>query len=263
MLVESFRKFIRISLPLASGLILSACATHTAKLPPSVEEINPDKPGWYPQFEDKVQYPDFVELFPAPPAENSPIFANDKKVFKDTRKLKGTQVWYDAAKFARIAPEVLSEYFSPVMSRKITKEETPWTYYIIARIIADVAGSGTRDIKHHYKRVRPFVYFNTGTCSTKEDEEAHRKSYSYPSSHAAYGQALALILTEIDPANQAKIAKKGIEYGQFRVICGFHWDSDVNLGRLVASHVVARLHTNMEFIEALKNAKAEFGHQTR
>ena len=123
--------------------------------------------------------------------------------------------------------------------------------------------AGTKGIKNHYKRTRPFVYFNTGTCSTREDEEDHRYTYSYPSTHSTYGQALALVLSEIDPANQAGIIKKGADYGYFRVVCGFHWQSDVELGRIVASHVVARLHSNAEFMDALNHAKAEYRSQQK
>jgi acid phosphatase (class A) len=214
-------------------------------------------------FIAKEQYPDFVALVPPPPAEGSYIFANDKKIFKETRKLKDSQIWKDAAKFAEIKPEVLSVYFSPVMSKPITKETTPWTYYVVERLIADVSGGGTKALKKHFKRVRPFVYFNAGTCSTKADEEDHRTTFSYPSTHSTYGQALALVLSEIDPKSQAGIIKKGADYGYFRVVCGFHWQSDVELGRIIASHVVARLHSSPEFMEALNNAKAEYSAQNK
>mgnify|MGYP003064931414 CR=1 FL=1 len=46
--------------------------------------------------------------------------------------------------------------------------------------------------------------------------------------------------------------------GQSRVICGYHFQSDVDAGRLVASAVVARLHANKEFMEQLTKAKVEF-----
>lgn len=259
MLTSSLKNLGIISLTVAAALFISGCtANNNTRLPPELSSLKSDKPGKYPQYEKKANYPDFVALVPPPPAENSYIFANDKKIFKETRKLKGTQIWKDAATFREINPDVLSSYFSPVMSKPITKDGTPWTYYIVGRIIADVSGSGTKGIKSHYKRVRPFVYFNTGTCSTKEDEAAHRLSYSYPSTHSTYGQALALVLSEIDPASQAQIIRKGADYGYFRVVCGFHWQSDVELGRIVASHVVARLHANDEFMEALNYAKAEY-----
>ena len=46
--------------------------------------------------------------------------------------------------------------------------------------------------------------------------------------------------------------------GQSRVICGYHWQSDVDAARIVASGVVARLHANAEFQKYLTAAKKEF-----
>ena len=42
------------------------------------------------------------------------------------------------------------------------------------------------------------------------------------------------------------------------MICGYHWQSDVDAARVVASSVVATLHTKPAFIEQLAKAKAEF-----
>jgi membrane-associated phospholipid phosphatase len=33
-------------------------------------------------------------------------------------------------------------------------------------------------------------------------------------------------------------------FGESRVICGYHWQSDVDAARIVGSAVVATLHTN-------------------
>ena len=46
--------------------------------------------------------------------------------------------------------------------------------------------------------------------------------------------------------------------GQSRVICGYHFQSDVDAGRLVASAVVARLHADDNFMKQLNKAKKEF-----
>lgn len=46
--------------------------------------------------------------------------------------------------------------------------------------------------------------------------------------------------------------------GQSRVICGYHFQSDVDAGRIVASAVVARLHANDDFNAQLAKAKVEF-----
>jgi acid phosphatase (class A) len=65
-------------------------------------------------------------------------------------------------------------------------------------------------------------------------------------------------LAEINPARQDEILKRGYEMGESRIICGYHWYSDIEAGRIVASAVVARLHANSEFLNDLAEAKAEF-----
>jgi len=106
-------------------------------------------------------------------------------------------------------------------------------------------------------QVRPFVLFKNHTC-TPQDDEKMAKTGSYPSGHASFGWAAALILAEINPGRETDILKRGYDFGQSRVICGAHWQSDVDNGRLMGAAVVASLHSNPKFNMALNNAKEEF-----
>ncbi|MFT4021066.1 MAG: phosphatase PAP2 family protein, partial [Acinetobacter sp.] len=71
------------------------------------------------------------------------------------------------------------------------------------------------------------------------------------------GWSTALILAEIRPDRQNEILKRGYEYGQSRVICGVHWQSDVDAGRITGSAIVARLHADAGFMKQLDQAKRE------
>ena len=84
-----------------------------------------------------------------------------------------------------------------------------------------------------------------------------RTNGSYPSGHTARGWSLALVLAELNPDRQEEILKRGFEYGQSRVIVGAHWQSDVDMGRIVSAAGVARLHADDDFNEQLNRAKAE------
>ena len=77
-------------------------------------------------------------------------------------------------------------------------------------------------------------------------------------SHTAIGWATALVLAEINIDRQNEILKRGFEFGQSRVICGVHYQSDVDAGRVVASGLVARLHADEGFCTQLAKAKKEF-----
>ena len=73
---------------------------------------------------------------------------------------------------------------------------------------------------------------------------------------------MALLLCEINPAAQDAILKLGYEWGQSRVIAGYHWQSDVDASRLVAAAGYARLHTNAEFLADIAAARAEYARKT-
>jgi acid phosphatase (class A) len=80
---------------------------------------------------------------------------------------------------------------------------------------------------------------------------------SYPSGHTAIGWAWALILSEIAPEQTDAILARGRTFGQSRVICNVHRQSDVIEGRFMGSAVVSRLHAEPAFRAAIETAKAE------
>lgn len=120
----------------------------------------------------------------------------------------------------------------------------------------DAGEYATRSAKQHYNRVRPFAFYKEATCRP-EDEKELSTNGSYPSGHTTIGWSVALVLAEVNPARQNEILKRGYELGQSRVICGYHWQSDVNAARVVGSAVVATLHNNPAFETQLAKAKAE------
>lgn len=94
------------------------------------------------------------------------------------------------------------------------------------------------------------------TCSP-EDEKHLSDDGSYPSGHTAIGWAWALILAEISPEQADAILARGWAFGQSRMICNVHWQSDVMMGRIMGAAAVATLHTNSEFRAAIEASKDE------
>jgi acid phosphatase (class A) len=138
---------------------------------------------------------------------------------------------------------------------KLSTDKTPELAVLVSYIITD-ASNATRKAKNHFNRLRPFLYFNEGTLIPAEEESHHTPSY--PSSHSATGWTVALVLTELLPERAELILKAGYEYGQSRVIAGYHWQSDVDAGRLAASVLYAKLQGNERFREQLAKARQEF-----
>ena len=62
---------------------------------------------------------------------------------------------------------------------------------------------------------------------------------------------------ELFPENADALLKRGWEFGQSRIVCNVHWQSDANQGRIMGAAAVARLHADPGFLEDLEAAKKE------
>ena len=145
--------------------------------------------------------------------------------------------------------------FSCTLGVPISQQATPHLNMLLRRSLTD-AGLATYAAKDHYQRQRPFVRFAEPTCSP-QDEAALAKDGSYPSGHASLGWAWGLVLTEVAPERAQTLLERAYAFGQSRAICGVHWQSDVDAGRLVAAATVARLQSSADFRAQLALARAE------
>ena len=150
---------------------------------------------------------------------------------------------------------IIQEY-CPILGLEITKEDTPELYTLMQDVGASCDSISDR-AKQKYMRWRPFMYYNEPTL-VPEQEEEHRTNGSYPSGHTVLGWTMALLLSDINPAVADQLLARGYEYGQSRVIAGYHWQSDVDAGRLAASVLYAKLQGNERFREQLAKARQEF-----
>src|SRR5690606_6351501 len=146
--------------------------------------------------------------------------------------------------------------FSCALGIDISESATPNINMLLRRTLTD-AGGATYRAKDEYKRTRPFVHFGDPSC-TPESEARLAKDGSYPSGHSALAWAWALVLTEVAPERADAILQRGYQFGQSRAICGVHWQSDVEAGRVIGAAAIARLHSDPTFRAQLANAKEEF-----
>src|SRR4029079_11967957 len=79
----------------------------------------------------------------------------------------------------------------------------------------------------------------------------------YPSGHASLGWLWGTILAELAPEHADALIARGIALGDRRVICGFHYPSDIVAGRLAAAALLQRLHADRKFQHDLDDARAE------
>lgn len=199
--------------------------------------------------------PDSLSLLPPPPQKGSADFAADEEAYRATRALRNTPRWTLAVRDANLNFPGAPEAFSCAVDIPITRTETPHLYDLMRRSLVDSARV-TFAAKDHYRRVRPFVVNKESTC-TPEYEPELMKNGSYPSGHSSIGWTWALILTELAPGRENAILSRGYAFGENRVVCGVHWQSDVTAGRVVASSLVARLHADPVFRKEMAAAGAE------
>ncbi len=198
-----------------------------------------------------------LKLLPPPPAEGSAQFEYDKAQYEWGKSIRDTERGVQAVSDANLSKGWINGAFGEAFGEEISKERTPELYKLLTKVHRDAGNLGTRAAKEYYMRRRPFMVMNESTA-TPWAEEGLRKNGSYPSGHTSVGWAVALVLSEINPARQLEILQRGYEFGQSRVIVGAHWQSDVDMGRIIGSSIVASLHANEGFIEQLAKAKSEF-----
>jgi acid phosphatase (class A) len=241
---------------LAGLVCLLATGCSSVPVPPaSPAEVAEIRPGVLAGYLPRKDLPNSLTLLPQPPAAGSAVFAADEETYRATRSARGTPRWQLAAQDAVLTFPKAANAFSCTLDVPVSQEATPHLNMLLRRSLVD-AGLATYAAKDKYQRTRPFVMHKEESCTPKE--EAHlSKDGSYPSGHAALGWAWALILAEIAPDRADALLARGHDFGQSRVICGVHWQSDVEAGRLVGAAAVARLHADPVFRAQLAAAKAE------
>lgn len=223
-----------------SFLILGLCLTATAQKP----------------LLDSMQMPNAVYFLPAPPDTASARFQYDKAQYR-----WGLEQRKDSARRAVAVSDAIwsvdniCRVMSEPFGMTISKETTPAIYEMLSVGIMTADQAGKRP-KKHYMRTRPYVFFGEPTIVPGDEEELSHNG-SYPSGHTILGWSAALLLSEVNPDSADAIMAVGYRFGQSRVIAGFHWQSDVDAGRLVASAAVARLHADERFLKLMAEARKE------
>ncbi len=238
--------------------LFAAAASFAASIyaaPITGKDALSDPTKYYSTLEETI---DSVALIPPPPSPvkaGDPVNDADRIAYFEGKKLRtaerGAQAILDAN------GSLIHLAFQDAFGVKITKEDTPKLYAFIKHLRSETGSLAPRGAKKKYNRIRPFVYYGEPTCY-KDDEARLSKDGGYPSGHSARGWAIALILAEINPANKDAILERGLDMGRSRVICGYHWASDVENARIIGAANVAALHSNPWFIRDLNAVKTEF-----
>ena len=235
---------------LLATLIVAGCAG--VQPPTSPDAVYGGRPGYVLGYLPVDELPDMRTVLPLPPQPGSAAFAADEEAYAATRKLRGTPRWELAARDADLTFPNATRVFSCVLDIPISEQATPHLNILLRRIRSDA--SRVNDLpKALYKRQRPYLAHGDTSCTP---DEKH-KNDSYPSGHTSIGWAWALVLAELAPERAGAILDRGYRFGESRVICGVHWKSDTDAGRLVGASTVSRLHADPVFVAQMQLARKE------
>jgi len=230
--------------------LAAGCATVAPPTNPA--ELSQGRPGYVIGYLQPAELPDSQALLPPPPAAGSAAFAADEHAYRSTRKLRDTPRWALAAKDADLTFPNAAGTFSCALGMPISEEATPHLNMLLRRVRADASRANDKP-KDFYKRKRPYLAYGEPSCTPRD----RLKDDSYPSGHASIGWAWALTLAEIAPDRANAILARGLSLGQSRIVCGVHWTSDVDAGRVVGASTVSRLHANPVYAAQLAAARKE------
>lgn len=239
---------------LAAALATGACTTPPPTSATMVGETS-EGSGYLNGYLAADQLPDSLTLLPAPPTPGSTAQRLDDESFHQLVALRSTARGELARQDAQLKFPAAAQTFACALGVPVSAQDTPHLEMLLRRTLTD-AGRATRKAKEHYQRIRPFVTFAQPSCTPQEENDLS-KNGSYPSGHSSVGWAWALVLAEIAPDRSDALLQRGRAFGQSRGICGVHWRSDIEAGRLIGAATVARLQSDAVFSAQLALARTE------
>jgi len=249
-------KTILQTLCIGAGLMLAACAnTPPPNARQSAGQTDPTTAAPTTGYLSAAAIPSSASLLPAPPSPGSAAMARDEEINRSALAMNGTPRWEWAIRDSVLTFPAAAKTFSCAMNIPVSEDRTPRLIALLRRTLVD-AGRATGEAKQLYMRTRPFVVNGKPIC-TPDREAGLRRDGSYPSGHSSVGWAFGLVLSEVSPQQTNAILARARAFGQSRLVCNVHWQSDVEEGRMVATAVVAQLHSEPAFRDDIAAARVE------
>ena len=206
-------------------------------------------------FYTSEEAPKLENVLPDPPAYTSIRYQDDWAMYQWGKSIRNTERGQTAIEDAGINADYFMKRFSPAVGKNLTPEKYPHLYRLLGKAHRTEQQAGA-SAKKHFARVRPYQQYNEPSAVPQGENPTDYTSY--PSGHTHASWLVGLILTAIDPDHTEEIMKTAYEMGQSRVIVGFHYQSDIEAGRVAGSITFARLCAEEEFQKMLKMAITEF-----
>lgn len=180
-----------------------------------------------PYFDSKTI--DLTELLPPPPG------ADSTETRAELGELLVIQVTRTPDMVAQAQADAVEEVwrFADVLGPKFTPDTLPKTAALFERLVA-TDNAVLDPAKLHFNRQRPYMVSDLVRPIVKPTT-----SGSWPSSHAALGTLMGIILADMLPEKRSALMERARAYAENRLVAGAHFASDVEMGRIAGTVIAA------------------------
>jgi acid phosphatase (class A) len=194
---------------------------------------------------------DPAKLLPAPPAhgsarERSEILELEHVQATATPAQRAAAAWDDAHEDPSI--------FAAVMGPGFNMDKLPATAALFHLVIKNESKASSA-AKKAFMRDRPWIV-DPGIKTCTPHAPGPQKN-SYPSGHTSVGYAMAVVLASLAPGKSKAIMERARVFAENRIVCGYHFRSDDEAGKILGTLVANDLMRAPGFKAPYQAAAAE------
>jgi acid phosphatase (class A) len=191
---------------------------------------------------------DLTKLLAPPPADRSPQTQAEILELIQIQKRCTPQEKASAVSDNRLS---VFQFASGVLGPKFTWENLPLTEKFFKRLAKDGVSVFTA-AKEKWSRTRPcLVSAEVRSCFGQDASEA------YPSGHSTFGYLAAIVLANMIPEKKTELFDRAAQYAGNRMVCGVHYRSDIEAGRIGGTVIAAFAMQNPQFQKEFEEVRKE------
>jgi acid phosphatase (class A) len=190
---------------------------------------------------------DLSKILPPPPKPNSRAERRDLAISLSYQRRRTPAM----IALARADQDRSIFRFGVIFGDRFTEQRVPKSAALFDNALSDERIVGA-DAKKFWSRPRPFVASKLIQPCVDEPP-----SDSYPSNHATTGMLYAQILARMLPERSRRIFARADQYAWNRVICGVHYESDIEAGERAGAIEARAMFKNPDFRRDFAAARAE------